>query len=405
MINNYWLAIAFLAGASVFFLHSRTGFETVIASSFFAAFLYLYLRFLKGKKLSLLYSVIFAALSFHSYAGIWFVIAISFVLLFLINLKTHLMQIKVTLLTIFLAILLFLPFIRFQYKNKNTLNNHLTRYNSYLKQNIPTMEKAQIFLEKYILSFNPKMLFFYNETYYSPRHSLKNYGYLPLWSYPIIILGLFYAIVKFKKPVYKTILIFVMTSPLGGVLIDPGPTRNMPVIVSFCLLFGIGIKILEKLIIKTIRRNKYILLSVIAFILIQTANLSMTFDALKNGPTWFTDYGLYGMQWGTKQVFTKIPNYIDKYENIIMNPDYANATDIYKEFFLLKNQRERVRMAKISDWLDENAPQKDTLYINLASDFELMKDKEYFKNIKIKEVINSPDGKPAFIFFTFSSQP
>jgi hypothetical protein len=41
-------------------------------------------------------------------------------------------------------------------------------------------------------------------------------------------------------------------------------------------------------------------------------NVFMLRDALVNGPTWFKDYGLGGMQYGADQIFGEIKNYFTR---------------------------------------------------------------------------------------------
>jgi 4-amino-4-deoxy-L-arabinose transferase-like glycosyltransferase len=66
------------------------------------------------------------------------------------------------------------------------------------------------------------------------------------------------------------------------------------------------------------------------FILLSGMNLAMLNDALRNGPLWFRDYGLGGMQYGAFQVFDAIEQFTEENPGtrIIFSPDWANGTDV-----------------------------------------------------------------------------
>ena len=52
------------------------------------------------------------------------------------------------------------------------------------------------------------------------------------------------------------------------------------------------------------------------FVVLSGASLWMLRDALTKGPLWFGDYGLYGMQYGAKQLFEEeIPAFLKEDPN------------------------------------------------------------------------------------------
>ncbi len=89
----------------------------------------------------------------------------------------------------------------------------------------------------------------------------------------------------------------------------------------------------------------------------------MTHTAItKAPPTWYQDYGLYGMQWGGgKELSAEIKSFQVEHppeKKIILSPTWANNTDVILSFFL--GDPLPVEVNSINDWafslraLDEN---------------------------------------------------
>lgn len=393
-IDNYWASVLFLCSSSIFFLHSRTGFETAIASSLYASFLYYYLLFRTKNPKYFFLSLAFAAVSFYSYGGMWPVIGTSFLLFFLLDFFYFLKQWKVFLVGIILVFLFFFPFLNFQLKKEKLLFYHLNRYGSYLVLGNSNIDKLQNFLENYKISFSPKWLFYPNETHH-PRHSLKNYGYFPLWTTPFLLIGLTYLLARLKKPEARIILTSLLISPLGGVVVNPAPTRNLPMSIPFSILFGLSFFLVDFL------KNKFWSIKTILsfftltlFLVIFGYCLFMTGDALKNGPTWFNDYGLYGMQYGSKQLYTKINQALDKYNFAFGPTEYTNGAEIFPIFFLSEDKQKRFKFG--DEFCSQEFIGKENIFFLTKGKFEVLKKCNLPMKIEIKDIIFAPDGQELF---------
>src|SRR3989344_9527704 len=205
-IRNYWVGILYLVSIPMFFLHSRTGFEIVIATSFYAGFIYFYLLYRTGKPFYLLSALFFAALAFYSVNALWLVIIVTLAVFALLDLPFHLKNPKIAILSAVLCLLLFAPFLRWQIANFAKTKTLLSKYNNPLAKD-DSFKSGLIFMAKnYSLIFNPAYLFFYHPSYH-PRHYLKGYGYFPAWSIPVILLGLIYLLKKLKNPGERTLLV------------------------------------------------------------------------------------------------------------------------------------------------------------------------------------------------------
>ena len=117
-IKFYWAAVLFLAFSPIFFLFSRTGFEAAVYTSFFAGFIYYYLRYRTEGKYYIFISIIFALLAFYTSAIIWPILISMIIFIFLLDLSYHLKNLKQTLFGFSLVIISLLPLINYHYENR-----------------------------------------------------------------------------------------------------------------------------------------------------------------------------------------------------------------------------------------------------------------------------------------------
>lgn len=407
-MRNYWSAILFLLLTPIFFLHSRTGFETAIATSLYAGFLYFYLLYRTGRRKFLPISSLFAAASFYSYAGIWLVISLTIAVFFIVDIFYHLKKPKQFLLNAIFLILLFAPFIRTQLADKERIYSHLKRYESFLASGNSTEVKKIQFIKNYTKSFNPEFLFVYDKSYH-PRHFLKGYGYFQLWSVPLILLGLLYLVLNLRKPASRNVLLALVISPISGVIIEPSPTRILPMVVTLTLVCCLGIRRLEKTIWGTYNAEKSFLLTSVLFGILSILSLLMTHDVLAHGPLWFEDYGLYGMQFGAKEIFKDtIPDYLSHHKNaaVYITPNFANGSDIFPKFFLKSKNSDNVRVQSINDFM--NKKQKiypDSLFILLKNEYENVIQSQLFSSVKPLKIIPYPNGDQGFFVLNLEYSP
>ena len=398
--KNYWLAILFVSGIPLFFIHSRAEFNTGIATSFYAISLYFYFLYRTRSPNLLFLSILFMALSFYSYFGIWLTLIINFAMLTLVDFSYHLKNIKVVILCFLIAILFFTPFIKYQLTHISNTLEMVKEYDYELfKEGLGFKFWKKVGFN-YIQSFNPKFLFF-NDDSYNIRHTLKGYGYFPAFSIPFIMLGLVYLILHLNEPVFRILLLILITSSLGGTLAGPGATRIMPMIIPLALLFVLGLKT-----IKHLQWQNNIIISLFLFISLSSYTINMTGDSLTNGSLWFKDYGLYGMQYGAKQLFQEaIPQYLKNNPGVQLNvsSNWANNADVFRDFFLSEKEKNKVQINNI-DYFTEYLRPIPTNLVLIMTPEELKKTKESkkFKKIKILETIPYPDGNTGFYFVKIS---
>ena len=92
----WWTSILLLALTPAWFLHSRTAFEHPVWVSFFAWFLYFYLRYRIDQPRHLITAILFGALAFYSYNGGQLGLGIMVLLLLIVDWRYHVQQRRIS---------------------------------------------------------------------------------------------------------------------------------------------------------------------------------------------------------------------------------------------------------------------------------------------------------------------
>ncbi len=132
------------------------------------------------------------------------------------------------------------------------------------------------------------------------------------------------------------------------------------------------------------------------------ASLLLLRHALVQGPRWFNDYGLYGMQYGARQLFEEaIPEYLaeDPDTQIMVSSTWANGADTFIRFFLPNVLQRRVQMLNIDHYMDARRTLDDhTLLVMTPAEYEEALASPKFKAVDVDRIVPYPDGKPGFYF-------
>ena len=148
--SRYWWAGALLvAVVPAWFLHSRTGFETVMMSSFFACFLLCYLLYRTRSPRYLFAAILFGAATFYTYSNGQMIMAAAAVLLAISDIRYHLKQWRTVLLGLLLIAVLAVPVLRFRTTQPESMTTHLRAIDSYWFRDMPVVQKVEQFAKKY----------------------------------------------------------------------------------------------------------------------------------------------------------------------------------------------------------------------------------------------------------------
>ncbi|HEX9389576.1 MAG TPA: hypothetical protein VF918_24845 [Anaerolineales bacterium] len=141
------------------------------------------------------------------------------------------------------------------------------------------------------------------------------------------------------------------------------------------------------------------IIALLAFIVLSGVNVRMLDDALTNGPLWFRNYGMAGMQYGAFQIFDIIEQYVKEHPDtkIIFSPDWANGTDVVARFFL--GDTSPVQIGSIRGHITKKLPLDNSmLFIMTPQEYNLVIGSGKFTDIDVETVIPYPDGNPGFYF-------
>jgi 4-amino-4-deoxy-L-arabinose transferase-like glycosyltransferase len=141
------------------------------------------------------------------------------------------------------------------------------------------------------------------------------------------------------------------------------------------------------------------ILAFLAFIILSGANVYMLNDALSNGPRWYRDYGLGGMQYGAFQIFDIVKQYVEEHPDarIILSPDWANGADVVARFFL--GDSSSIQIGSVRGHITQKLPLDDEiLFIMTPQEYATVKSSDKLTGIRVEEIIPYPDGKPGFYF-------
>jgi hypothetical protein len=396
-----WLLILLLSITPVWFLHSRTSFETGLAFTFYCGFIYYYLAYRQGERNHLYGAVVMAALTFYSYSPVRLVVLASALLFFIVDFRYHIQDKKVLWCAVALTVLVILPFISFEIDYPGENLSHLHILGSYWVQDISIFEKISHYLVEYGRSFSPNYWFF-SQTDELVRHRMGPHAYMNTWLLPFVVGGMALAIKRWKDAPYRVVLLIFLLAPMGGAIVERGITRILIMVIPMLLFAGFAIEWLLQFVRRRFRVPD-LLISVLLLILLGWFNIYLLQDALTNGPTWSTDYAMSGMQYGAVQLSEKIPEFIanqDKPVKIILTPTWANGTDIVMRFFF--GTPLPFEIGSVDTFINAYTPLEDNVVMILTpQEMKRLEENEKFTDINVLDQIPYPDGNTGFYFVKF----
>jgi hypothetical protein len=420
----WWLGPLVLSITPTWFLHSRTAFETVLMTSMYAGFLYFYLQYRQEKPGNLYPALVFGALAFYAYSPGQVIVVLTGLLLLISDARYHWGHRKTALKGLALLVVLALPYLRFTLNHQNELTQHLSLLNSYWVKDIPLTDKIFTYLTNYLKGFNPFYWFWprpslieqiwpninlptwlFSNQLDLDRHTMKGYGHILWVTFPFFITGLIQAIKNVRDSEYRVLVLAMIAAPSGAAIVDWGITRGMVFVIPAVIFTVIGFaKFLNW--INSKWQVTFKLLSVSAFLILTLASFWMLTDALINGPTWYHDYGLSGMQYGAKQVFTRAAEIarFDPNTTVLVSSTWANGTDVLMRYFA--DDLSNLQMGNINAYgFDYKPLSRDILFIMTEDDLTWIEESGKFTNISTEETISYPDDTRGFYFVRLEYVP
>jgi hypothetical protein len=460
-LPQWWSGVLMLSIIPAWFIHSRTSFESAEAVAFYAVFLYFYFLYREENPKYLFPALFFGALCAYTYSPAQMVMLVCGVLLLLSDLRYHCQHRKTALLGLLFLGVLALPYIRFLIEHPSANKEQLAIVSSVWLRNIPVTEKLQLYVGEYLKGFDPRYWYLPNapESIYHDiaRHLMKGYGHIALWSLPFALAGLLLCLGNMRHSRFRVLLIALLAAPSGAALAQITVTRSLFIVVPVALLTSIGIGWLLILLeargeetpefldvwrdrvrrflalLSSYRRTRSIpavgrglrafwsrwqaqtdqalqnfrgiariprfTLSLGLFAVLTFVNGYMLWDGLANGPTWYTDYQLYGMQYGGEQLSTALQEYlkVNPDTNFIITTSWANGTDELFRFFLPEDFR--YRAGTVDEYMQSVLPiAEQDVFVTTLGEYQRAEASGRFAEIRVEETIPYPDGTPGFYF-------
>lgn len=232
---------------------------------------------------------------------------------------------------------------------------------------------------------------------------------------------------------YRVVLLALLAAPVGAALVDVAITRVLSVVVPATLLVGIGIDWLLTVVsgqwavgreeTQTAARSSPATryappatrhpppatrLECLAFTLLALMSLGTLRYALAEGPRWYSDYTMGGMQYGAAQLFAIIEERLaaDPATEIILTPNWANGADMFPRFFLSDADQQRVRTFNVDAFLAEPRPlTPNMLFIMMPDEVERALASGKFAAVAVEETVAYPDGRPGFLLARLAYAP
>jgi hypothetical protein len=395
-IRYWWAGVLLMAAAPTWFLHSRTAFETVMMVSFYACFLLSYLLYRTRSPRYVFVAILFGSGAFYMYSNGQMVMGITAVLFLASDIRYHVRHWKILLLGLLLAAVLAGPLVTFRLSRPGAFGDNLRAINSYWYQDISTSEKLVHFARIYALGLSPQYWFFPNDQDLV-RHRMKGYGHLNTWMLPFFLLGVGLCTWRIRSSPHRALLLAALAAPAGAALVGVLVTRVMVFVVPAAVLAALG---LDWLLLRLQSRVPQWALVAATFLLLSFSSVNALFCSLREGPVWFRDYGLYGMQYGARQLFVDtIPRYLesDPKLRVTVSPVWANGCDTFVQFFLSPERQARVQMAGLDSFLvARQTLGADEIHVLTSPEFELARNNPKLKHIEVDRVIHYPDNTPGF---------
>jgi hypothetical protein len=389
-----WLGVLLLTITPAWFLHSRTAFECSLGVTFYAGMLYYYLRYRAGSSRAVYGAVLCAALAFYSYSPAEVVVAVTLILWGVSDLRFHWQKRGLLLRAAVLGLLCLLPYARFQLMHPTETFHHLTQLGSVFNLPVPWTEKLSLYFQQYLHGLSP--VFWYAPGQDIPRHIMGDFGNLLIFTFPLGIAAVGLAAWRWRRWEYRIPLLAVLAVPSGAALVGIGVTRTLFMVIPMALLTAL---VSGKLLAWATRRWHINLRFLSAELWIAMAGFAifLLYSALTFGPTWSTDYGLGGMQYGARQVFGAAQRYADDHPGaqVYVASSWANGTDLIARFLLPDSSP--VAIEGIDHWLEQKQPLNDGMLIILPpEELERAQKSAKFSLIQVVDTLPWPDGRVGF---------
>ena len=393
----WWAAPFLLACIPVDFLHSRWAMETTPAC--YAGFLCAYLLYRMRSSRYVFLAIALGAATFYSYTAGQGIVLVMGALLLVVDARYHFRQPPARLAAAAVLILLLAaPAWREHRLHPGTTIQQLTVLHSYWLGPMPLAQKLAIFFRNYAQGFDPRYWFLPNGAELI-RHRMDGMAFVPLVVAPFVLIGLAACLIRMiRSPAHRVILLSPLGVPFAAAVHERQMLRLLPMTVPIVLLAIVGADEVRLLL------RRWLPDGVLAAGLaggLTAASVSLCAAAFAEGPTWFRDYGLYGMQYGARQIAEAAREELSGSPTvqIRVSASWANNPLPFLDFFFAGPERARIDLGDLGPQILFHAPLPDDwLWVMTPEEYEKARRDPKFALRPPTRVLPFPDGRPGFYF-------
>ena len=350
-LQTAWMTFVVFAVSPVWFLHSRTGFEYLIAVAFFLAFGVLYILTFSRHPAFVVPAAICAAATFYAYTPGRGWILVSLLVLFFINILEHIRYWKRLLIGVGLLLVLLSPYILLHIKQPDIATKRLQAldYQGMFQYTTWSQQTAYV-LKNYAVGLNP--LFWYtweNTENIGPmeRHVIPPLSPLLAWAFPFFCVGAFLLLLRLNALENRTLLALLLASPLPASLIRFNIHRGLPVGVFMLVVALLGFGWMYNYIAQRSQSFRRIVPIAMLFSLSLYA-IWFRIHVHTIAPYSYRNYGFYGLQMGAPQVFRWIQEHGTQYHAVYLAHNLFNSGDIFIPFYLDEEHAQKTSILAIN---------------------------------------------------------
>lgn len=324
-------------------------------------------------------SVLLFSLAFYSYFTARIFIPLLAVFIIVFDFKKLTENLKKTLLISLVCLITTMPILLHM-----ILGPGLARW-----QQVKADYPASTLIERYADHFSIKFLFSKGDIdfpgQFITRHSIRGIGELYWFQLPILLIGFYYLLKKRKRFESKVILSWLFLYPLTDIFtqaVGPQATRSIIGIIPLQIISALGFVLLTK----KIKARKIFAFSIVFLTIISFGHF---LKLLNNYPLYSADF--WGWQYGPREIIGYFKKASNNYDELIMAGNF-NSPEIFLKFY---DPGKICKNCKIGGLDSFDADKKQLFALTSKETLEFKKR----ANIEVKEIINYPNGKIAFVIF------
>lgn len=398
-----WWAGAFLLGVTpAWFLFSRAAYETAQMTALYAGLLYYYLRYRTDQPKYLYAAAVFAAMAFYAYQPGQVTVSLTLLAFGLVDIRYHLRNWKISLPALGVLFLLALPMAAFVHAHPEIYAGAMGQFGSYLGQNLTAAAKAQIYIGNYLQGLSPTT-WYWPGVKDEPYYLMKGYGHILAIFLPLAVWGIIRLFKRRQKIEIIAVLVPFFAAPAAAAMIGIQVTRILVEIIPYSLVTMLGIEAAADWLEKHRLKREWVTAGIV--ILLSVGQIYMLTDALTRGPTWWKDYGITGIQWGSNQVFKEAIAYSNEHPDtkVYISGGWIFKADSQQLFFVPKDTP--VQLGAPADLADQIAQGEDLTFVVTPDEFQKLQSSGIYDSIQVEKVIPYPDGTPGFRFIKLAFTP